>query len=118
MLEVALTKSLTKRSRRWIDDAPVNPVAALMVKGGVDEALNANILVASSGAVERKMTPRFTSGIISNVFHWGVLTPIWILLAIYATGEIGMLEGISIGFGLIFIQSCVQEELRSSSHHA
>ena len=103
VLEVALTKSLTKRSRRWIDDAPVNPIAALMVKGGVDEALNANILVASSLAVEKKMTPRFTSGIISKIFHLGVLTPIWILLGIYATGEIGMLEGISIGIGLIFI---------------
>ena len=49
------------------------------------------------------MTPRFTSGIISKIFHLGVLTPIWILLGIYATGEIGMLEGISIGIGLIFI---------------
>ena len=103
LLEVALTKSLTKRSRRWIDDAPVNPVAALMVKGGVDEALNANVLITSAAAVERKMTPRFSSGVISKVFHLGVLTPIWIMLGIYATGEIGMLEGISIAIGLIFI---------------
>ena len=103
LLEVALTKSVTKKSRRWIDDAPVNPIAALMVKGGVDEALNANILVASAAAVEKKMTPRFSSGVISKVFNLGVLTPIWIMLGIYATGEIGMLEGISIAIGLIFI---------------
>ena len=35
VLEVALTKKTTKRSRKWINDAPVNPVAALMVKEGL-----------------------------------------------------------------------------------
>ena len=103
VLEIALTKALTKRSRRWIDDAPVNPLAALMVKGGVDEAVNANVMIAAAAAVEKKMTPRYTSGIISQVFNWGVLTPIWLLIGIYASGEIGLLEGISIAFGLIFI---------------
>ncbi len=103
VLEVALTKKATKVSRRWIDDAPVNPVAALMVKGGLDEALNANVFIAAAGAVEKKMTPRFTSGIISQIFHWGVLTPIWLMLGIYATGTIGLLEGIAIAFGLIFL---------------
>jgi len=102
IMEVALTQKTTKGSRRWVDDAPVNPVAALMVKGGVDEALNANVFIAAAGAVERKMTPRFTSGIISKVFHWGVLTPIWLMLGIYATGELGMLQGIAISFGLVF----------------
>lgn len=103
VLEVALTKKATKRSRKWINDAPVNPVAALMVKGGVDEALNANVFIAAAAAVNKKMTPRFTSSIITKIFHWGVLTPVWILLGIYATGEIGMLEGLSIAIGLIFI---------------
>ncbi len=102
ILEVALTKKVTKRSRRWIDDAPVNPIAALMVKGGVDEAVNANVFIAASGAVSKKMTPRFTSGAISKIFHWGVLTPIWLLLGIYASGEIGMLEGATIAVGLVF----------------
>ena len=102
-LEIALTKAPTKRSRRWIDDAPINPVAALMVKSGVDEALNANIMIAAAGAVEKKMTPRFTSGIIAQVFNWGVLTPIWLMAGIYASGELGMLEGLAIAFGLVFI---------------
>lgn len=103
VLEIALTKAPTKRSRRWIDDAPVNPIAALMVKGGVDEAVNANVMITAAAAVEKKMTPRYTSGIISQVFNWGVLTPIWLLAGIYASGEIGMLEGIGIAFGLIFV---------------
>ena len=65
-----MLKKVTKRSRRWIDDAPVNPITALMVKGGVDEALNANVFITAAGAVSKKMTPRYTSGVISKIFHW------------------------------------------------
>ena len=80
ILEIALTKAPTKRAKRWIDEAPVNPIAALMLKSGVDEALNANFMVASSQAVQKRMTPRYSSGIISNVFNWGVLTPLWLII--------------------------------------
>jgi len=102
-LEVALTKPATKRAKRWIDDAPVNPIAALMLKSGVDEALNANFLIASSHAVQKRMTPRYSSGIISNIFNWGVLTPLWIILGIFVSDEIGLLEGISVAIGTIAI---------------
>ena len=102
-LEISLTKPTTKTSKRWIDDAPVNPIAALMVKGGVDEALNANVMITAAKAVDRKMTPRYTSSIVSVIFNWGVLTPIWILAGIYAYGEVGMFEGLSIGIGAIFL---------------
>ena len=40
-----------------------------MVKGGVDEALNANVFITAAGAVSKKMTPRYTSGVISKIFH-------------------------------------------------
>ena len=36
-----------------------------MVKGGVDEAVNANVMIAAAAAVEKKMTPRYTS----ELFH-------------------------------------------------
>ena len=103
ILEIALTKAPTKRAKRWIDEAPVNPIAALMLKSGVDEALNANFMVASSQAVQKRMTPRYSSGIISNVFNWGVLTPLWLILGIYVSNEIGLLEGISIAIGTFAI---------------
>jgi len=102
VLEIALTQPTSKRSRKWINDAPVNPIAALMVKGGIDEALNANVMVTAASAVERRMTPRFTSGILSQVINWGILTPLWLMAGIYASGEIGNLEGIAISLGLIF----------------
>ena len=114
-LEVALTNSATKRSRKWIDDAPVNPVAALMLKSGVDEALNANILITAASAVERKMTPRYTSGIISQVFNWGVLTPLWILAGIYVSGEVGMLQGWSVALGSIFLHQSARRFSKQQS---
>ena len=114
-LEVALTNSATKRSRKWIDDAPVNPVAALMLKSGVDEALNANILIAAASAVERKMTPRYTSGSISQVINWGVLTPLWILAGIYVSGEVGMLQGWSVALGSIFLHQSARRFSKQQS---
>lgn len=100
-LEIALTEPPTKKSRRWINEAPANPTAALMVKGGVDEALNANILIAAAGAVERKMTPKYSPGLISVVVNWGLLTPLWLFVGIALSTELGTLEGITIGIGLI-----------------
>jgi hypothetical protein len=100
-LEIALTEPPTKKSRRWIDEAPANPTAALMVKGGIDEALNANILIAAAGAVERKMSPKYSPGLISVVVNWGLLTPIWLFIGIALSTELGTLEGITIGIGLI-----------------
>ena len=97
--EVALAKPSTKRAKKWIEEAPVNPVAALMLKSGVDEALNANFMIASAQAVQKRMTPRYSSGIISQVFNWGVLTPLWIIAGIYVSNEIGLLEGLAVAIG-------------------
>ena len=102
-LEVALALPPTKRSKRWIDEAPTNPVAALMAKGGVDEALNANVFIVASHAVEKKMAPRYSSGILSQVLNWGVLIPLWFILGTIGYGEIGPLEGITIGASLLFV---------------
>ena len=115
-LEVALTLPPSKRSRRWIDDAPTNPVAALMLKSGVDEALNANFLIASAPAIERKMTPKFSSGILAQVFNWGVLMPLWLMAGIYAYGELGTLEGAAVTTSLIFFHQGFRRFNRLQGH--
>ena len=56
-METALALSTEKSIKRWIDEAPVNPVAAMAAKGGIDEALNANIMIAAGPSIERKMSP-------------------------------------------------------------
>ena len=61
-MEVALAVAKGKKVRQWINDAPVNAVAGLVVKGGMDEAINANVLIAAHEATRRGMPPRFTLG--------------------------------------------------------
>ena len=101
-LEVSLTRDSHKGSKNLIDEAPVNPVAGLMAKGGVDEALNANIMIAASESVAMKMTPIYTTGALAFVVNWLLLTPTWLLLGIAATTELGTFQGAAIGGGLIF----------------
>ena len=101
-LEVSLTRDSHKGSKNLIDEAPVNPVAGLMAKGGIDEALNANIMIAASESVAMKMTPIYTTGALAFVVNWLLLTPTWLLLGIAATTELGTFQGAAIGGGLIF----------------
>jgi len=100
--EVALTRPSHKRSKNLIDEAPVNPVAGLMTKGGIDEALNANIMIVASEAVAMKMPPIYSTGILTFVFNWLLLTPTWLLIGIAATTELGTFQGAAIGGALIF----------------
>jgi len=51
-IEVSLVLEKGKSLRRWLDDAPVNPVAGLATKGGIDEAINANVMIVSHEAEE------------------------------------------------------------------
>lgn len=81
-LESALNNTFSKRSRKWIDDAPVNPIAALTVKSGMDEALNANVMIAAHEAVERNLPPKYKPSLALRMFNWLVLLPLWGLLGI------------------------------------
>ena len=58
-LENSLAVGDWKEQRRWIDMAPSNPMAALAVKSGRDEALSANIWVASADAIEHVISPTY-----------------------------------------------------------
>lgn len=93
-MEVALAVSKGKKIRQWINDAPVNAVAGLVVRGGMDEAINANILIAAHEATRRGMPPRFTFGWLSIVYNYLVLVPLWIVLAIFVNGQQGQMAGL------------------------
>ena len=69
-LEIALTNPEGKRSKKWIDEAPVNPVAGLMTKGGTDEAINANVMIIADQAVQRKMTPIYSPSWVVLILNW------------------------------------------------
>jgi hypothetical protein len=100
-LEVALVNSDKKRMKKLINEAPVNAVAALSVKGGMDEAINANILIAGHEAVKRGMTPRYSFGVLSIIVHYFILFPSWLIAGIYVTSIRGEAQGAAVVVGLI-----------------
>lgn len=101
-LEVALVNADKNIMKKFINEAPVNSVAALSVKGGMDEAINANILIASHEAVKRGMTPRYSSGVLSIIMHYFVLIPSWLIAGIYVSSLRGEAQGVAVVVALLF----------------
>tara|TARA_B100001741_G_scaffold82226_1_gene66698 strand:+ start:497 stop:3583 length:3087 start_codon:yes stop_codon:yes gene_type:complete len=92
--EVALVKGEGKAMKKWINQAPCNSVAALGIKGGMDEAINANLLIAAHEATRKQMTPKYQSGRLSIIFNFFILTPLILLSGIYIFSEFGQMEGL------------------------
>ena len=92
--EVALVKGEGKAMKKWINQAPCNSVAALGIKGGMDEAINANLLIAAHEATRKQMTPKYQSGRLSIIFNFFILTPLILLSGIYIFSEYGQMEGL------------------------
>jgi hypothetical protein len=101
-IEVALVNSDRKKMKKFINEAPVNSVAALSIKGGMDEAINANILIASHEAVKRGMTPRYSFGILTIIIHYFVLIPLWAIAGIYVYSIRGEAQGMAVVIALLF----------------
>jgi len=100
-MEVSLLLDDAKATRHWMDAAPVNAYAALLQKGGVDEALNANALMVAHEATRRAMPPRYAPGVLSRIFQFFVLIPLWFVLGILAYQEVGTEEGLAVVGGLL-----------------
>lgn len=102
-MEVSLAIGDGKKLRKWINEAPVNAVAGLVVKGGMDEAISANVLIAAHEATRRGMPPRFSFGLLNIGFNYLVLGPLWVVLGILAYGEEGNLAGSLVFVTLLFL---------------
>ena len=83
-LEVSLLLDDEKNKRRWVDAAPVNAFAGLAVKGGLDEAITANVMIAAHEATRHVMPARYSSSPLSIIFTFFVLVPLWFVLSILA----------------------------------
>ena len=92
--EVALVNGEGKAMNKWINQAPCNSVAALGIRGGMDEAINANLLIAAHEATRKQMTPKYQSGRLSIVFNFFILIPIFLLTGIFIYTEYGEMEGL------------------------
>jgi tetratricopeptide (TPR) repeat protein len=88
-LETALAIGTDSQKAKWVDEAPVNPMAALHSRGGIDEALNANVMVVAHEALERGAPPSYTTPLPIILFNWLILLPTWIVLGWLAWIETG-----------------------------
>lgn len=100
--EVALVLEGSNMESNVMDDIPVNAVAALAQKGGLDEAVNANVLVMAHQAALNTMPPRFSKSVLSYVFRYLVLIPLWLVSGILVYQEIGPNQGLLLTVLLFF----------------
>ena len=100
-MEVRLIEGDSTEGRRWIDAAPCNPTAALLVKGGGDEAVNANVFIAAGEAVKNKVTPRYRASKLWVAFTWLVMMPTWAMCGIFAAEKVGNTAGMALGMSVI-----------------
>lgn len=115
-LEVSLILDDAKATKHWMDAAPVNPYAPLLQKGGLDEAINANVMVVAHEATRRAMPPRFSASVLSSVFQYFVLIPMWFVLGILTYQEVGATEGLSVLGGLLFMHFSYVRFTRQQEH--
>ena len=102
-LEIALAIGSDAEKAAWIDDAPVNPFAALSSNKGMDEAMNANVMVLAHEALERGAPPVYTAPLVVILINWAVLFPAWFVLGWLAWMETeqNLVVGIGTTIGLI-----------------
>lgn len=103
-IEVSLAVEKGKNVRKWLDEAPVNAVAGLGIKGGMDEAINANIMICSHESVRRNMTPRYSPSIFHYIIQFVLLPPVFIVAAIAMSGYSGQVQGIVTAVVLFMLQ--------------
>lgn len=115
-MEVSLLLDDAKTTRKWLDAAPVNSYAPLLQKGGLDEALNANVMVVAHEAIRKAMPPRFSPSALARVFQFFVLIPLWFVLGILAYQEVGPTEGLSLLGGLVFMHFSYVRFSRQQEH--
>ena len=115
-MEVSLLLDDKKETKKWMDAAPVNAYAALLQKGGLDEAMNANVLIAAHEATRRAVPPRYSPGVLSSVFQYLVLIPVWFVMGILAYQEIGDVEGLAVLGGLLFAHYSYRRVARQQEH--
>ncbi|DAC20841.1 MAG TPA: tetratricopeptide repeat protein [Candidatus Poseidoniales archaeon] len=115
-MEVSLLLDEQKETKKWMDAAPVNAYAALLQKGGLDEAMNANVLIAAHEATRRTVPPRYSPGVLSSIFQYLVLIPVWFVMGILAYQEIGDVEGLVVLCSLLFGHYSYRRVRRQQEH--
>ena len=102
-LETALAIGNDAERAVWIDDAPVNPFAALSSRKGMDEALNANVMVIAHEALEKGVPPKYATPLVVKLVNWAILMPTWFVLGWLAWLETDQNLVVGAGTTLAFV---------------
>ena len=90
--EVALSVGSVADKKPWLDQAPSNAYVGLAVKGGLDEALNANALAVAHEAVERMVPPHISISYTQIAIRWFILPLLWLSIGAVILLESGNTE--------------------------
>ena len=115
--EVALAVGTVADKKPWLDQAPCNPFVGLAVKGGLDEALNANAFSIAHEAVERLTAPIISPTLLQNFVRWGLLPLIWLSMGAIILLETGDTSAAGlVAFGLVSAHIAVVRFRKQTSH--
>ena len=76
--ESAILTGTASERKEWLEQAPVNPYVGLSLRGGMDEALNANVMVIAHEALERGVPSSFSHSPFHHLVNWLILMPMWL----------------------------------------
>ena len=93
--EVAMAIEPRAKGRTYLDEAPINPMAGALIRGGLDEALTANALIVAHEAVRRGVGPSHKTSPLAYLVHLGLILPLWGMGAAY----LATLRGTTVGVG-------------------
>ncbi|MEC9205248.1 MAG: tetratricopeptide repeat protein [Candidatus Thermoplasmatota archaeon] len=93
--EVAMAIEPRAKGRNYLDEAPINPMAGALIRGGLDEALTANALIVAHEAVRRAVAPGHRISALTYLIHLGLVLPLWGMGAAY----LATLRGTTVGLG-------------------
>ena len=93
--EVAMAMEPRAKGRNYLDEAPINPMAGALIRGGLDEALTANALIVAHEAVRRAVAPGHRTSALTYLIHLGLVLPLWGMGAAY----LATLRGTTVGLG-------------------
>ncbi|DAC15192.1 MAG TPA: tetratricopeptide repeat protein, partial [Candidatus Poseidoniaceae archaeon] len=93
--EVSMAMDPRSKGRNYLDEAPINPMAGALIRGGLDEALTANALIVAHEAVRRVVGPGHKISALTYLVHLGLVLPFWGMGAAY----LATLRGTTVGIG-------------------
>ncbi len=119
-IEPALTQTEMESQRSWIDEAPVNPIAAMFSTDGADEVLSGNVLVMGHQAIDRGLQPSLRNTGKENLFHYFILMPLWLVLGFsiffFESSTTGFLATLVLVLGHVFLLRVHNSQQKNISH--